>query len=181
MIRPCPVAEDLLAPGLRSPGALAIVAADAALFDRAWPIFREVIAAGDTYAYAPDLEQAQARAMWTTAPSRCFVALDAGEPVGLYMLRPNQPGLGDHVANAGYMVAPPARGRGVASAMCLHSLEQARSMGFTAMQFNFVVSSNRGAVRLWEQHGFSIVGRVPGAFRHAILGPTDVLVMHRHL
>ena len=150
-------------------------------FDLAWPIFRDVIAAGDTYSYPPDLDREQARAMWTTPPSRCFIAQDGDQVLGVYMLRPNQPGLGDHVANAGYMVAPAARGRGIASAMCDHSLEQARRLGYTAMQFNYVVASNEGAVRLWQRHGFAVVGRVPGAFRHATLGPTDILVMHRTL
>ena len=150
-------------------------------FEQAWPIFQEVIASGDTYSYPPDLSMEQARAMWTTPPVRCYVAEDGDQMMGLYGLRPNQPGLGDHVANAGYMVASAARGRGVASAMCAHSLEEARRQGFTAMQFNYVVSSNEGAVRLWQRHGFAIVGRVPGAFRHATLGPTDVYVMHRML
>lgn len=150
-------------------------------FERAWPIFREVIAAGDTYSYPPDLDLAQARAMWTTPPSRCFITERAGEILGLYMLRPNQPGLGDHVANAGYMVSSNARGQGIASAMCEHSLDMARRAGFSAMQYNFVVSSNEGAVRLWQRHGFAIVGCVPGAFRHAVLGATDVYVMHRVL
>ena len=85
------------------------------------------------------------------------------------------------MANAGYMVAPEARGRGIASAMCVHSLDAARAAGFEAMQFNFVATSNEGAVRLWQRHGFAIVGRVPRAFRHRRLGPTDVLVMHRFL
>lgn len=150
-------------------------------FARAWPIFRAVVAAGDTYSYPPDIEEAHANAMWTTPPSRCFIAERDGEALGVYMLRPNQPGLGDHVANCGYMVAPHARGQEIASTMCEHSLEQARRAGFSAMQYNFVVSSNEGAVRLWMKHGFAIVGRVPGAFRHARLGPTDVLVMHRRL
>ncbi|HEY6942915.1 GNAT family N-acetyltransferase [Dokdonella sp.] len=150
-------------------------------FARAWPIFRDVVAGGDTYSYPPDIDEAQARALWTTPPSRCFVAERDGEVLGVYMLRPNQPGLGDHVANCGYMVAPHARGQGIASAMCGHSLEQARRAGFRAMQYNFVVSSNDAAVRLWQRHGFAIVGRVPGAFRHARLGPTDVFVMHRAL
>jgi ribosomal protein S18 acetylase RimI-like enzyme len=161
--------------------ALAIREIGAGEFRLVWPIFREVIAGGDTYAYPPDLDEAQARAMWTAPPSRCFMAVDGGQPVGLYMLRPNQPGLGDHVANAGYMVSSHARGRGVASAMCEHSLDTARQAGFGAMQFNFVVSSNEGAVRLWQRHGFAIVGRVPGAYRHARLGLTDILVMHRTL
>ena len=154
---------------------------DAGGFSLAWPIFREVIAGGDTYAYPPDLGEDEARAMWTTPPSRCFVAERDGAVLGLYMLHPNQPGLGDHVANCGYMVAPDARGQGIASAMCEHSLDEARRAGFTAMQYNFVVSSNEGAIRLWQKHGFAIVGRVPGAFRHAHLGPTDVFVMHRSL
>lgn len=150
-------------------------------FPHAWPIFREVIAGSDTYSYPPDLSMEQAQAMWLTPPSRCFIAESGVDVVGLYMLRPNQPGLGDHVANAGYMVAPQARGRGIASAMCEHSLAEARRAGFAAMQYNFVVSSNEGAVGLWQRHGFAIVGRVPGAFRHAALGPTDVFVMHRAL
>jgi ribosomal protein S18 acetylase RimI-like enzyme len=155
-------------------------------FAQLWPIFKAVIADGDTYSYPPDLDQATACAMWTSAPARCFVARRVDESgkdvvVGGYTLRPNQPGLGNHVANAGYMVAPNARGQGIASRLCEHSLEQARHTGFTAMQFNFVVSSNAAAVRLWQRHGFVIVGQIPGAFRHVTLGPTDVYVMHRHL
>ena len=150
-------------------------------FARVWPMFRAVLAAGDTYSYPPDLKLEQAREWWTTPPSRCFIAERNGETLGCYMLRPNQPGLGDHVANAGYMVSPAARGQGIAGTMCEHSLQQAREAGFTAMQFNFVVSTNTGAVRLWQRHGFTIVGQVPGAFRHATLGLTNIYVMHRHL
>jgi ribosomal protein S18 acetylase RimI-like enzyme len=150
-------------------------------FPHAWPIFRAVIAGGDTYSYPPDLTEDEARAMWTTPPSRCFIAERAGDTLGVYMLRPNQPGLGDHVANCGYMVSPQARGQGIASAMCEHSLSEARRAGFSAMQYNFVVSSNEGAVRLWQKHGFALVGCVPGAFRHATRGPVDVYVMHRML
>ena len=151
-------------------------------FERAWPLFRSVVAAGDTYSYPPDITLHAARALWTTPPCRCFVAeRDGGEVVGIYSLRPNQPGLGDHVANCGYMVAASARGQGIAGKMCEHSLAQARRAGFRAMQFNFVVSSNAGAVRLWQRHGFSIVGTVPGAFRHATRGLTDIHVMHRFL
>ena len=130
--------------------------------------------------YAPTTLD-EARTLWTTPPARCFVAVEEGAVVGAYCLRPNQTGLGDHVANAGYMVAPESRGRGVASALCAHSLETARAAGFLAMQFNFVAKSNEGAVRLWRRHGFEVVGRVPEAFRHRRLGLTDVLVMHRRL
>jgi ribosomal protein S18 acetylase RimI-like enzyme len=150
-------------------------------FDLVWPIFRDVVRAGDTYSYPPDITFEQARALWLTPPSRVFVALDDGEPVGCYMMRPNQPGLGDHVANAGYMVAPHARGRGIAGTMCEDSLDRARREGFKAMQFNFVVSTNEVAVALWRKHGFDIVGRIPKAFRHATLGLVDTFVMHREL
>ena len=150
-------------------------------FARAWPVFHAVVAAGDSYSYAPDLSLHEACALWTTPPSRCFLAECDGDVLGCYMLRPNQPGLGDHVANCGYMVAPAARGQGIASRMCEHSFDTARRAGFRAMQYNFVVSSNTGAVRLWQRHGFVIVGTVPAAFRHATLGLTDIHVMHRML
>jgi ribosomal protein S18 acetylase RimI-like enzyme len=150
-------------------------------FARVWPIFQSVIASGDTYSYAPDTRFEQAREAWTKAPSRCFVAERNGDVLGAYLLKPNQAGLGDHIANAGYMVSTAARGQGIASMMCEHSMEAARCAGFTAMQFNFVVSTNTVAVRLWQRHGFQIVGQVPGAFRHAVHGPTDVYVMHREL
>jgi ribosomal protein S18 acetylase RimI-like enzyme len=154
---------------------------EAGEFERVWPLFQTVIAGGDTYSYPPDLDIEQARAWWTTPPCRCFVAERDGEVLGCYMLKPNQSGLGDHVANAGYMVSPAARGQGIASMLCEHSMGEARRSGFTAMQFNFVVSTNTTAVRLWQRHGFQIVGQVPGAFRHAELGPTDIYVMHRTL
>jgi ribosomal protein S18 acetylase RimI-like enzyme len=150
-------------------------------FDLVWPIFRDVVRAGDTYSYPPDITVEEARALWLTPPTRVFVALDDDHPVGCYMMRPNQPGLGDHVANAGYMVAPHARGRGIAGTMCEDSLARARREGFTAMQFNFVVSTNEVAVALWRKHGFEIVGRIPKAFRHATLGLVDTFVMHRML
>ena len=150
-------------------------------FHELWPIFHAVVSAGDTYAYSPTITEAEARALWTTPPSRSFVLRHEGQVVGGYMLRPNQPGLGNHVANAGYMVGSNWRGRGFASQMCEHSLSVAKEAGFLAMQFNFVVSTNEGAVRLWERHGFQVVGRVPKAFRHSQLGLTDILIMHRLL
>jgi len=154
---------------------------DGGEFALVWPIFHAVVAAGDTYAYDPAMTFEEARDLWTRPPARCFAARRDEVVVGAYCLRPNQPGLGDHVANAGYMVAEDARGQGIASAMCAHSLEVARAAGFRAMQFNFVATTNEGAIRLWQRHGFAIVGRVPAAFRHRRRGPTDVLVMHRLL
>jgi GNAT superfamily N-acetyltransferase len=166
---------------MSTPNTLSIRKIGPAEFDLVWPIFREVISTGDTYAYPPDLTLEGARASWTTPPARAFVAELEGKVVGTYILRPNQPGLGDHVANAGYMVAAEARGQGIARQLCEHSIAEARQAGFTAMQFNFVVSTNEGAVRLWQKCGFEIVGRVPGAFRHKVHGRTDVYVMHRRL
>ena len=154
-------------------------------FELVWPVFKAVIEPGDTYAYSPEMTMHEARSMWTTPPARTFGAWQNGEQdgevVGCYLLRPNQPGLGSHVANCGYMVAPSARGRGVGGALCEHSLATAREAGFLAMQFNAVVASNAAAVSLWQEHGFAIVGRVPKAFRHAEQGLTDILVMHRFL
>ena len=154
---------------------------DAQEFHLLWPVFHEVVAAGDTYSYPPDIGFDEARRLWTGAGTRCFIGTIENDCVGGYMLHANQPGLGNHVANCGYMVTPAARGRGIAGAMCKHSLEQARQAGFTAMQFNFVVSTNEGAVRLWQKHGFEIVGRIPNAFRHARLGLADAYVMYRTL
>jgi ribosomal protein S18 acetylase RimI-like enzyme len=150
-------------------------------FDSVWPVFRAVIESGDTYSYDPGMAIDEARNLWTTPPARTFGAWEADKVVGCYMLKPNQSGLGSHVANCGYMVAPAARGRGIGGTLCEHSLETARAAGFLAMQFNAVVASNVAAVSLWQKHGFVIVGRVPKAFRHAEHGLTDVLVMHRFL
>jgi ribosomal protein S18 acetylase RimI-like enzyme len=110
-----------------------------------------------------------------------FAAVEAGRIIGTYYLKPNQAGGGDHVANCGYMTNPAARGGGIGRHMCEHSLEQARSRGFRAMQFNFVVSTNAPAVRLWMSLGFNVVGRLPLAFRHPSLGYVDALVMFRAL
>jgi len=110
-----------------------------------------------------------------------YVALVDGEIVGTYVLKPNQPGLGSHVANAGYMVIPDHSDKGIGRAMCEHSLEDARQVGFLAMQFNFVVSTNERAVALWKKMGFSIVGTCPKTFRHRQLGLVDTYVMHRFL
>ena len=113
--------------------------------------------------------------------TKCSSPRRAREVVGSYYLRANNRGGGAHVANCGYIVAPAAMGRGVARAMCAHSLDRARERGFRAMQFNFVISSNERAVRLWQSCGFAIVGRLPGAFEHPRLGFVDALVMYRTL
>lgn len=149
--------------------------------DALWAILQPVLAAGETYALPRDLPRDQALAYWCGADRRTYVAEAEGAVLGTYYLRANQPGGGDHVANCGYMTAPAARGRGVARTMCRHSLDEARRHGFTAMQFNFVVSTNDAAIALWRSMGFAEVGRLPGAFRHPVQGPVDALVMFQTL
>ncbi|HMQ31253.1 MAG TPA: GNAT family N-acetyltransferase [Chloroflexaceae bacterium] len=147
-----------------------------------WPILRETFAAGDTYAFAPESDEAEIHRVWVELPLATYVACsDDGAVLGTYYLKPNQPGLGAHVCNCGYVVAPAARGRGIAAAMCEHSQVEARAFGFRAMQFNLVVASNAGAVRLWQRLGYAIVGTLPGAFNHRRLGYVDAYVMFKDL
>ena len=149
--------------------------------DAIWKIFHEVVAAGDTYAIDPDMSREEALAYWFSADTRTYVGDFAGGVVGTYILRPNQSGGGSHVANAAFMVAPDARAQGIGRAMAEHCLSEARRLGFRAMQFNFVVSTNESAVHLWQGLGFKIVGTLPGAFRHPEKDYVDVYVMHRSL
>ena len=146
-----------------------------------WALFRDAAASGDVFAYDEHTTEETARKLWFEPPAVCFVAELDGRIVGTYYVRPNQPGRGGHVANGGYIVAAAARGRGLAQVLCEHSLDTARRLGFTAMQFNYVVATNTSAVRTWEKCGFTVVGRLPGAFRHRELGAVDVLVMFREL
>jgi ribosomal protein S18 acetylase RimI-like enzyme len=149
--------------------------------DAIWAILEPVFRAGGTYPIPRDISRADALAYWHTPGHSVFVAEDDGAVVGTYYLRANQRGGGSHVANCGYMTAQGATGRGVARAMCQHSLTEARERGFTAMQFNFVVASNERAVRLWQDCGFAIVGRMPGVFQHPTRGLVDALAMVRAL
>ena len=146
-----------------------------------WEIFHAVVAGGDTYVFDPNISRRKALAYWLGPKTRCYVALSDQGIVGSYILKTNQPGLGSHVANAGFMVSPSARGRGIGRAMGEHCLHEARCLGFRAMQFNFVVATNRTALRLWKDLGFKIVGTLPGAFRHSRHGFVDVYVMYRRL
>lgn len=155
--------------------------ATAADADGIWRIFEEVVKRGDTYAFQPDITREEALSFWMSEKNETYVACDGDEIVGTYIIRANQPGLGSHVANAGYMVRSDMQGRGIGRKMCDHSLNVARKSGFLAMQFNLVVSTNTAAVALWQSLGFSIVGTLPGVFRHRKLGLVDAYVMHRFL
>lgn len=188
---------------------LNILPATAADYDAIWRIFHEVVAPGDTYTFDPQISRDEALAYWFRPDTHTYVAESVGEAVsfpgtatpkafasrqpsptvarknrtvvGTYILRPNRPSLGAHVSNASFMVAPAARGRGIGRAMGEHCLEEARRLGFRAMQFNFVVSTNDSAIGLWKKLGFEIVGTLPAAFRHAQKGYVDAYVMFRNL
>ena len=146
-----------------------------------WKIFHEIVAAGDTYAIDPNISREGALAYWFAAGTHTYVATQDRQLLGTYILRPNQSGGGGHVANAAFMAANTARGRGIGRAMAQHCLSEARRLGFRAMQFNFVVSTNESAVKLWQELGMKVVGTLPGAFRHPQKGYVDVYVMFRSL
>lgn len=150
-------------------------------FDGLWPILRDIIRAGETYALDPQMTPLEAKRIWFDLPLATVIAIEDGQILGTYMLKPNQAGNGGHVCNCGYMVTPGARGRGVARSMCNHSQEFAYEEGFLAMQFNLVVSTNHGAIRLWQKLGFKIVGTLPCAFAHPTQGLVDAHIMYKWL
>jgi L-amino acid N-acyltransferase YncA len=154
------------------------VAADS---ESLWSIFRAVVATGTTYTFAPDTPREEGVGYWFGPGITSFVAEEEGRVVGMYKLVANQRDLGSHVANASFMVDPAIAGRGIGRAMGVHCLREARRAGFLAMQFNFVVSSNTGAIELWKNLGFEIVGTLPKVYRHRDLGLVDAYVMHRFL
>jgi len=149
--------------------------------DAIWAIMEPIIRADETYTLPRDMDKESALAYWFSADREVFVAEENGQIVGTYCLQANQKGGEAHVANCGYMTAVPSMGRGVARAMCAHSLDQARERGFRAMQYNFVISTNERAVRLWQSFGFEIVGTLPKAFLHPTSGYVDAYVMYRDL
>ena len=147
-----------------------------------WPIIEKVFRDGDTYAFSPEITEQEAHKIWIETPRETYVAAAGeGKILGTYYIKPNQPGLGSHVCNCGYIVSESARGKGVASNMCEHSQQVAIELGFRAMQYNLVVSTNEGAIRLWQQHGFEIIGKLPRAFKSKSAGYVDALVMYKEL
>ena len=150
-------------------------------FESIWPIFHEIASAGETYPYSQNTSKNEARKLWIHVPRETYVAEVDGEILGTYYLKTNQAGPGSHVCNCGYMVPSQARGRGLATSMCEHSQKVAVKLGYKAMQFNLVASSNEGAVNLWSKLGFDTVGRLPKAFKHPVKGYVDALVMYKWL
>jgi len=147
-----------------------------------WPIFREVVTTGETFAYDPAWSSEQARDVWVVSPpGLTVVACDGGRVLGTAHMGPNRPGPGSHVSTASFMVAADARRRGIGRALGEYALSWAREQGYAAMQFNAVAESNDAAVRLWQAPGFNIIGTVPEAFEHPTLGSVGLHVMHRYL
>jgi GNAT superfamily N-acetyltransferase len=144
-----------------------------------WPIIKAVIEAGDTYAYDPDMTSEQARSIWLEPPpGHTVVAVEDGRVLGTAKMGPNRPGPGSHVSTASFMVGPRARGKGVGTALCRYALDWARTRGYAGMQFNAVTETNLSAIEIYRRLGFTIVGTVPGAFRHPDRGRVGLHVMY---
>lgn len=161
--------------------AITIRPANDADWEQMWTIFQAVVSTGTTYVFAPDTNADEARAYWQGPGVSSWVAKDEGRVVGMYRLTANRRDLGSHVANASFMVAPDCHGRRIGEALGRHCLREAKRAGYLAMQFNFVVSTNTGAVALWRKLGFDIIGTIPKAFRHREHGLVDAHVMYRFL
>lgn len=146
-----------------------------------WSVIEPVFRAGRTYVYSPEITENEARKVWVDAPLATFVAEVDNEILGTYYIKPNQPGLGAHICNCGYIVSEQARGRGIASVMCEHSQREASARGFRGMQYNLVVSTNTSAIHLWKKHGFQIIGTLPGAFQDPERGYVDAFVMFKQI
>ena len=150
-------------------------------FPKIWEIFRLIIKPGDTVPFAPDTSFDEAKDIWMGHGHYFYKVMLEGIIVGTYNIKPNFPGLGSHVANGSYMVHPEHQGKKIGYQMIMHSLEEAKRLGFKAMQFNLVVSTNIPAIKLYQKVGFKIVGQLPKAFNHMQLGYVDAYVMHRFL
>ncbi len=146
-----------------------------------WPTFKAIIEEEATYAFSPELTEVQALQLWFDLPAETYVFMQDDQIAGSYYIKPNASGPGDHVCNCGYMINPQFRGKGIAAQLCEHSKQRAVALGFKAMQFNSVVSTNTVAVNLWQKAGFDIIGTVPKAYRHKQHGYVDTYVMYQWL
>ena len=146
-----------------------------------WTILKSVISSGDTYAFLPNSSKKQMLNYWFSAEKHTYVAVLYDEIVGTFIMRANQLGLGSHIANAGYMTSPKHTGKGIGYKMGAFSLEEAKRLGYQAMQFNLVVKTNEGAVRLWQRLGFKIIGEIPEAFQHQQLGFVNAYIMYQKI
>ena len=150
-------------------------------YDAVWEIFEAVVKTGVTYVFSPQTSKQDFKKYWLADYMTTFVAVEEEKVLGTYIIKPNQIDLGSHIANCGYMVSPAARGKGIGKKLCEHSINFAKESGYLGIQFNFVVSTNVGAVRLWERCGFKIIGTIPKGFRHSKLGLVDAYIMFKEL
>lgn len=150
-------------------------------YDAVWEIFSNVIQTADTYVFDPNTPKIDLEKHWFAKYMQTFVYEEDGQILGTYIIKANQLDLGNHIANGSYMIHPEAQGKGIGKKLCEHSLEMAIASGFKAMQFNIVVSTNIGAVKLWQRFGFEIIGTTPNGFRHAKHGFVDTYIMYRAL
>ena len=150
-------------------------------YDKVWDIFKNVIATGDPYVFDPNTPKHNLHEHWFADYMDTFVAVDDDEILGTYIIKPNQIDLGSHIANCSYMVNPKHHGRGTGKLLCEHSINFAKDKGYLGIQFNIVVSTNEGAVKLWQKFGFDIIGRTPNGFRHKDLGLVDTYIMFKDL
>ena len=151
-------------------------------YDAVWNIFSRVIQKGDTYVFYPDTPKEALDIHWFADYMDTFVAVDGDDKVlGTYIIKPNQMGFGNHIANCSYMVSPEAQGKGVGKLLCENSIQYAKESGYLGIQFNIVVSTNTVAVELWKKYGFRIIGTTPKGFRHAELGFVDTYIMYKEL
>ena len=150
-------------------------------FAEIWRIFQSVIVKGDTYVNRAETTKDEARAKWMSKSAKTFIAKIDGKILGAYLLKPNQVDRGSHIGNASYIVDENCRGLGVGKALALHSIHFAKEAGYKAIQFNFVVSTNSAAIKLWQSVGFRIIGTIPQAFNHKDLGYVDAYIMFREL
>ncbi|SHE32542.1 GNAT family N-acetyltransferase [Vibrio gazogenes] len=150
-------------------------------FESFWPTFSSVIQAQETYAFDPNMTLEEAFVLWYEIPLQAYAFIENDVVLGTYYIKPNALGPSRHICNCGYMVSGAARGKGIARQMCEHSQQKALELGFNAMQFNSVVSTNEIAVRLWQKLGFTIIGTIPKAYQHAQLGFVDSYIMYKWL
>lgn len=150
-------------------------------FEAIWDIFHRVVTTGDTYAYSPNTSKEEAYHLWMSPEKKTYVAIIDNKVVGTYFIKANQPGLGSHIANAAFMVHPEQCGQGIGSAIAVHSIAEAKKLGYIAMQFNFVVSTNEPAVGLWKKMGFKIIGTTPQGFKHSSKGLVDTHILYKSL
>ena len=150
-------------------------------FDDIVRIFKQVISGGDTYVNRADTSAQEMHDKWFDKNAKTFVAKIAGEILGAYLIRPNQVDRGSHIANCSYIVDAKSRGQGVGKALGEHSIRIAKQLNYRAIQFNFVVSTNKAAVKLWQSLGFEIIGTVPEGFKHNELGYVDAYIMYRKI